>query len=151
MKFLKFMVLAAVGFSVAASPAVATGSTATTSAVKARTLCHVFVGNGGFKVRSKPRRCDFYSALATPDTPTRRAIIPTRQVRWNKWGKRGAVGRGKYHVSSVGWVPTRIRLTRSREACGRVMFTRLQLRIRLPGEGWRAWGHKVPIRGCAPY
>lgn len=151
MKFLKAMVLGAAMFLFAASPAVAAGSTATTSAVKARALCHVYVGIGGFDVRTKPRHCDFYSALATPDTPSRRAVIPTTQVRWNKWGRYRASGRGKYHVSSVGWVRAKIRLSRPRVACGRLMFSRLRLRVRIPGEGWRPWGRRVPIRGCAPY
>ena len=118
-----------------------------TRAAKPKVLCLNY-GAGNFYVRIRPARCDYYSSRAPDDPIVSMAIAPTKSVRWTHWGFRSAVGRGRYHVNGPGFVPARFRLLRPRNACGRRMFTKLRVRVFIPGDGWQRWGRGAPIRSC---
>ena len=146
MKVLGAIIIATITtMAILAAPA-ATGSTEV-RAVKPRVLCLNY-GAGNFYVRSRPARCDYYSARAPDDPIVAMAIAPTKSVRWTHWGFRSAVGRGRYHVNGPGFIPARFRLLRPKNACGRKMFTVIRIRMKVPGEGWQRWGSRAPIRSC---
>lgn len=121
--------------------------TAETRAMKPRVLCLNY-GAGNFYVRSRPARCDYYAANAPTDPVTALAIAPTKSVRWTRWGSRIAYGKGRYHVNGPGFIPARFRLLRPRYACGRLMFTKLKVRIYVSGDGWQRWGRGAIIKAC---
>lgn len=92
---------------------VATGSS-DVRAAKPRVLCLNYAA-GNFYVRSRPARCDYYSARA-PDGPiVGMAIAPTRSVRWTHWGVRSAVWQiprewARFHTGTVPTSSTKERL-----------------------------------------
>lgn len=124
-----------------------TAEQAQTRSLKPRVLC-LNSRSGNFYVRARPSRCDFYDARAPSGQIVGLAVYPSRGVRWTHWGYRFAYGKGRYHVNGPGFVPARFRLVRPRNACGRLMFTKLRVRINIPGDGWQRWGRGAPIRSC---
>lgn len=86
-------------------------------------------------MRSRPARCDYYAANAPLNPIVAMAIAPTKSVRWTHWGARFAYGKGRHHVNGPGFIPARFRLMRPRTVCGRLMFTKLKIRIFVAGAG----------------
>lgn len=101
-----------------------------------------------FYVSFRPARCDYYSAKAPVNPVAGIAIAPTKNVRWSHWGAQWAKGAGRYHVNGPGFIPARFRLSNPRTVCGRLMFTRLQVRIFVAGQGWKPWSSGGPLRSC---
>ena len=100
-------------------------------------------GSGALELRRKPRRCDFH--VHDGHSPILRlSVIPTAGVHWKHWGRTSAYGRGRVHVSSAGFKKARIWLSRPREVCGSLVFTRAQIRLDVIGKR----GSRVAIAGC---
>lgn len=100
-----------------------------------------------FYFRGRPANCDFPGKSAEPGAIGSWDVFPTRKVRWVTWGQGSAYGRGNGFMRGVGWRPLRIRLGRSRVACGRRVFTRMRVRLKAP-DGWLGWGRRGPIKTC---
>lgn len=143
-----FVAVAVVLGLVGVSPAVAADELPANHRVaKPKVLCMKYKTQRLF-VASRPANCDFIDANADLDAFSSWALFPTRSVRWGHWGGSSALGRGKYFLRGVGWRPAKVRLSRPSSACGYRAFTRVRVRVNVPGEGWLGWGRKVPIMAC---
>ncbi len=132
---------------VATAPSSAGDEPSTMRAQLPRVLCLNY-STERFYVRSRPVRCDYYSAKAPTDPIVAIAIAPTKNVRWSHWGAKRAIGAGRYHVNGPGFIPARFRLLNPRMACGRLMFTKFRVRIFVAGDGWQPWSSGGPLRSC---
>lgn len=103
---------------------------------------------GSFHHRTRPGHCDFYDGEAPGTRVLPAAGFPTRDVTWSHWGHSTAVGRGEYRISGR-WLPVRLRLRRAVDACGRQVFTRLQMNIRICPGNWTGWDRAITIRKCS--
>ncbi len=68
-----------------------------------------------------------------------------RGLRW-KWGNRRATAKGKLYISSAGFHPGRIKLTKPVVSCGRLVFSKVRARIDAEGVGTIRYG--FPIYTC---
>ena len=69
-----------------------------------------------------PGTCDFHKRGEFPIAHANTAV--TFNLDWKAWGNRRARGEGKIGISTVGPVPVKIKLTKPRDRCGRVVFTK---------------------------
>lgn len=81
---------------------------------------------GAYRIR--PRSCDLHERGKFPVAHLN--VMVTHNLHWLHWG-RVAVARGQLGISTYGWAPLKLRLTRPRELCGHTVFTEARLRIRL--------------------
>ena len=124
------------------------GSPMSVRAAKPKVLCMKYQ-TGRLFVRARPANCDFIDADADLGALTSWALVPTRSVSWTHWGHRSALGKGKGFMRGVGWRSNRVRLSRPRTVCGRKVFTRIKVRMNVPGQGWSSRGRRVPIMACS--
>lgn len=99
---------------------------------------------------ARPHTCDYYDARAPESPITTLALVITRKVHWYHWGSSTALGRGQYHPKGAGyWTPMKIKLSRPANACGRRVFTSVQVKLKFRGRPWpKSWGARTPIKRC---
>lgn len=64
-------------------------------------------------------------------------------VRWTKWSRRVALGSGRYSTQSNRPVAVKMRFSKPRRVCGRVVFARAEFKLR-----GKDWGRSVPLLTC---
>jgi hypothetical protein len=97
--------------------------------------------------RTRPVACDLHDYGAYPVAHVN--VWVTKRLRWSSWGPKSAVATGKLGISTYGLAPLKLRLTRPRELCGHVVFTRAHLDVRVRYDGKvRRSGHWTWLDKC---
>jgi hypothetical protein len=97
------------------------------------------VPSGAYRYR--PHRCDLHVRDVFPVAHYNTLI--TRGLRWRSWGRLSAFAVGRVGVSTVGWQPLRLRLTRPRRWFdGPLVFTVASGRFKYRGS-WRYFSNPI--------
>ena len=102
---------------------------------------------GNFAYRLRPAHCDFYDARAPGSRINRSAIFMTKGVSWSHWGRKSAIGRGKYR-EPAGWLQVRLRMARPKMACGQLVFTRMRMNLQTCSGRWTGWRSPIAVEAC---
>ena len=69
-----------------------------------------------------------------------------RGLRWSSWHPNHALAKGRLFQNMVGWKPVRIRLSRSVQSCGALVFSRLSGKVFYPGGvGWKRLSFQLTV------
>lgn len=111
------------------------------SAAKPKVLCY------GKKITTpKPKtKPGFCRMSVNTNHPNLMSMFKFKARKWSKWSNKVAVGSGKIATQSHRYKPAMVRLSKPRKRCGRLMFTRAQ--IKSPG---KAWNKPFPLLTCRP-
>ena len=92
-------------------------------------ICWKFDRSGMHKTyRTAPRKCFVFKHGATANAEGAASI---RHAHW-RWRNGRAKGKGKLGISTVGAVPARFRLTKPIDRCGHTVFSKINVRYRIP-------------------
>ncbi len=91
------------------------------------------IGKAKFAYRTRPRACLFHKPGAPVDSAD---LVVASRLRWLKWGKTVAVGKGKDAENMVGLVPMKVRLSRPLTVCGHTVFTKARFEFPTVGGGY---------------
>jgi hypothetical protein len=96
--------------------------------------------------RTRPHHCDLHERNTTAFHPT---IAVTQRLHWLHWGGRIAVAKGKLGISTYGLAPLKLRLSKLREVCGHLVYTKAQLFVTVyyDGEAHHSRG-SMPLDNC---
>jgi hypothetical protein len=75
----------------------------------------------------EPRKCIIFKRGAVSYAE---GVVRAYKLRWKNWGHRRAVGKGKMFISTAGFFPVKIRLSKPRMSCGRLVFSMIRYRIK---------------------
>lgn len=98
---------------------------------KSRVACYkdFFPGPGDEPVfRKRPRKCIFINRGASDLAST----VDTEKVKWKKWGRKRAKGKGKTFVAMMApdnYFTVRIKLSKPVKRCDRRVFSKAKFRI----------------------
>ena len=113
---------------------VAVTSAARSSAPRTQVIC---LTEWGYQPtgahRTRPRSCDLHEFGRVPVAHVN--VWVTKRLRWQRWGSKSAVARGKLGISTYGLAPIKLRLMRPRLLCGHIVFTRAHLAVRVRYDG----------------
>lgn len=97
--------------------------------------------------RTRPHSCDLHERGKLPVAHLN--VMVTHNLHWLHWG-RVAVARGQLGISTYGWAPLKLRLTRPRALCGHTVFTRalLHVRFRSSSGHWHRSRVRIQLDNC---
>jgi len=89
-------------------------------------------GSQNVSFKAKPGRCDFMR----PGCDIGACDLPTKSLKWKHWGRPHARATGKGFITTVGWRPIKIQLSKIRDPkCGGPVYTKLKAWFRGASSG----------------